>query len=56
MAQQPVSVVKQPVSELLDKMINKGEVEGSVPILLCYNGSYVGSVMLGCTKRLLVSC
>ena len=48
LTQEPVIVVEQPVIELLNKMINKGQVEGSVPILLWCNGRYVGSVTLDC--------
>ena len=55
LTQEPVTVAEQPVTELSTKMVNKKQVEGSVPILLrcngillrC-NGEYVGSATLDC--------
>ena len=39
-------VHEQPVIESLDKMIDKGQVEGSVPILLWCGCGNIGSVTL----------
>ena len=48
MTQEPVTVAEQPVTELLIKMVNKKQLESSVPILLRCNGDYVGSATQGC--------